>query len=546
MDVSPRPRVGLAALALALVALGGGLLRLFAALRFAPHVDEGNSLLAAQMVAERGIPLLPSGVLYLHGATLSYLVGPLSLLGLADGGNLFVPRLVSVAAGTAAILLTYRLARMVVGPGWAPILAAFLVALDPISVLWSGRLRMYSLLQVVVLVLAGFFVAALSRPADRAGRGPDRVLVGMVVAFWLAVFTQLSAALLWPAMLLAAWAVCGRTLLRERRGLLGALGLCLLAPPVFMLLGALVGPGNSSARAGQGAGLPVGSFLGDDIISFRGLLEPTLGGWTSFFNAGWFAALVPAALAILSGVVVGRVLRGPRPRSGAPGNGPGLVALLALYWVPILLFAFVSAEPRERYLLYVQPLGAVLAVAALALLLAPLRAPSAAGSGVRLGAALAVVLGALVAANVASGVFALDDRYQENDPNSVPALRYVAERRAPGETVVVGSPPEAYLVLGGAGPVAVVGGALPLQTASGEVDYWIGWPKVDTAGLCDLLAAPAPPWFVLEDSFLAEPRRASEVIAGATDEAMRTADGMVVLRGRAPAAWNEVARAECG
>ncbi|MDQ3780476.1 MAG: glycosyltransferase family 39 protein, partial [Chloroflexota bacterium] len=425
-------------LVLALVALGGGLLRLFAALRFGPHVDEGNSLLAAQMVAERGVPLLPSGVLYLHGATLSYLASPLSLLGLAKDGDLFGPRLVSVAAGTVAVLLTARLARMVGLPGWAAILAASLVALDPISVLWSGRLRMYALLQVVVLVLACCFVAALSRPAGRSGRGPDRALVGVVVAFWLAVFTQLSAVLLWPGMLLAAWAVCGRTLLRERRALLGALALCLLAPPVFMLLGALVGPGNTTARAGQGAGLPVGSFLGDDIVSFRRLLDPRLAGWMSLFDAGWFGALVPAALAILSGVVVGRVLRGAGPRDGARVKGSGLVALLALYWTPILLFAFVSDEPRDRYLLYVQPLGAVLAVAALALLLVPLREPSpAGGSGFRLGAALTVVLGALVAGNLASGVFALDDRYQENDPNPVPALRYVAERRAPGETVVV-------------------------------------------------------------------------------------------------------------
>src|SRR3712207_8563149 len=41
------------------------------------HVDEAPSILAARMVAERGVPVLPSGVLYLQGAPLSYLLAPL-------------------------------------------------------------------------------------------------------------------------------------------------------------------------------------------------------------------------------------------------------------------------------------------------------------------------------------------------------------------------------------------------------------------------------------------------------------------------------------
>jgi len=49
--------------------------RLVAARRLSFHVDELFSLLGARMVAERGVPLLPSGVPYLHGATLCRTLG---------------------------------------------------------------------------------------------------------------------------------------------------------------------------------------------------------------------------------------------------------------------------------------------------------------------------------------------------------------------------------------------------------------------------------------------------------------------------------------
>ena len=104
-------------------------------------------------------------------------------------------------------------------PGGLAVFAAFLIALDPISVLWGGRFRMYSLLQVFVLVLACCFVSTLLITAAPTRVTPrlDRAAAGVVVSFWLAVFTHLSAALLWPALFLASCVVYGRGLLRERR-----------------------------------------------------------------------------------------------------------------------------------------------------------------------------------------------------------------------------------------------------------------------------------------------------------------------------------------
>jgi len=530
------------------VALGGAFIRLFAALQFRPHVDEGNSLLAAHMVADRGVPVLPSGVLYLHGATLSYLASPLVRLDPLGDANLLVPRLVSVVAGTVAIILTYLLTRMIGVPAGMAVLAAFLIAVDPQSILWGGRFRMYSLLQVIVLLLACCFVITLSaRPPSRASLPRlDRASVGVVVGFWLAVFTHLSAALLWPALFLASWVVLGRGLLRDRRGLLGMLGLCLLAQLVFIIAGSAVGPGNSSSRPGQGVGLSFGSFLGDDAVSTRELLQPSLAGWTMFFDPGWFASLVPVALAILSGLVVGRSVTGSAAEKNSTVSSSGLAAIVSLYWVPILIFAFIADEPRERYLLYIQPVGAALVAAALTVAVGMNRDAGQSRIMARMSAAGVFGLGAIVVVNLVTGVFSLDDRFQENDPSPIPALRYVVANRAPDDFIVVTAPPESYLVLGNADHVSVVGGALSIGLADGsEVDYWIGWPKLRWQNLCRALSDHPQTWVVMSADHLESTGKMTEVMNGATDVVWSAEDGMLVLRSRKLEAWDPAARETC-
>jgi hypothetical protein len=76
--------------------------------RLSFHVDEQFSVLAAHMVANRGIPLLPSGVPNVHGATLSYLLAPLVRLGRSDLKTL---RVVSAVIGALTVVLSYGLAR---------------------------------------------------------------------------------------------------------------------------------------------------------------------------------------------------------------------------------------------------------------------------------------------------------------------------------------------------------------------------------------------------------------------------------------------------
>jgi hypothetical protein len=80
-----------------------GVPRIGAARALPLHVDEPNTLLAAQMVAEQGLPVLPSGVLYLHGATQSYLLALLVRFGWGNVADLGLHRLTSVVAGTLSV-----------------------------------------------------------------------------------------------------------------------------------------------------------------------------------------------------------------------------------------------------------------------------------------------------------------------------------------------------------------------------------------------------------------------------------------------------------
>ena len=136
----------------------GLVVRLVAARRLSFHVDEHFSLLGDRVGPEHGVPLLPSGMPYLHGATLSYLLVPLVRFGVGDLSDLRPLRLVSAAAGTLAVVLAYYLARDVLGGCLAVLLAVVPVAVDPLGVQWGAHARMYVLLQSLVLAMLWAFL----------------------------------------------------------------------------------------------------------------------------------------------------------------------------------------------------------------------------------------------------------------------------------------------------------------------------------------------------------------------------------------------------
>ena len=193
-------RFSLITIGLFCAVLTGLLLRISSAERLSSHVDESASVMAAQMVADKGVPVFPSGTLYLQGATISYLLAPVIKLGYGGLEHLTTLRMLSVIAGTLAILAVFYLTRWLTQSSWTALGVAALLAIDPASVRWGGMVRMYALLQLVSLVMLFLFLKLFRAPGTR------RMVVGFIAAFWFGVFTHIAICLFLPPMLaLAVW-----------------------------------------------------------------------------------------------------------------------------------------------------------------------------------------------------------------------------------------------------------------------------------------------------------------------------------------------------
>lgn len=530
-----------------------------------PIVDELLSLLGAQTVAERGIPLLPSGVLYLHGTIHSYLVAPLVALGYGNPEDLFVPRLVRAVAGAIAILLTFRLARFAGVAAPAALFAAGLVAIDPASVLWGSYLRMYALAQPLAIAVALYFLKAISADRQFSEAGPvrRRTLWALVILFWLAVFTHLSTALLLPAMVAVAIVLFGPDLLRGRRDLTLALAGCALAPLLLIGLTGAIGPGAGTKIAGRSEGLPGVSFLGEDNVNLAQILHPDPSPWTALFAAGPLSLLVPLLLALSSGLLIGRLLltdgvlaTSIRPRMAG--------ALLALYWLPILALALFATDAAERYAVYLLPTGYVLLAMAAETLVAPAKDRGFAGWA----GAGGVVLALAVLLHGAVGATRLGPDEPAAAATAVPAEEYIAAHRRPGELILTSGAVETALTMGQLPELRFLPGGEGSQrslrytrfTDDGQpIDYWIGMPSLyTTAELCRALPTAPGSWVMLSHRVWQNwgyndlPQRQMErqsaalreLILGLANQEYEDED-WIVLRTRPVDAWDQFAAATC-
>ena len=190
---------------LLVVALAAGLgLRIYVAIATEPIVDEFFQAEGARAVLARGLPLLESGYLYLHGATYSYLAAPLIAV---FGERLEALRALSVFMGASLIVLTYITGSRMFGPR-AGLIAAVLVALNPTLVIWAGRARMYAILAPLVVTTLYLHWAAFVK---KRHAGWSRLLAGGSLA--AAIATHVGALLLAPALLLT-WLAA---MIRNRR-----------------------------------------------------------------------------------------------------------------------------------------------------------------------------------------------------------------------------------------------------------------------------------------------------------------------------------------
>jgi hypothetical protein len=188
-----RPLSRFVGLGLGLALLVGAALRLVAAVRNSPWLDEFHTLFHARA------PDVASLVERLAGDNhppLSFVLVHLARAGL--GEDFLALRAPSLCAGLAAVWLVARLARLLGSPS-AGTAAALLAAVATQPVLASAEARMYALL---ALALVG--VAESLACAERDGRLPWRTALWLALALHTHYYAAhhlalgLAAALVWP------------------------------------------------------------------------------------------------------------------------------------------------------------------------------------------------------------------------------------------------------------------------------------------------------------------------------------------------------------
>lgn len=189
--------MSIAAWAIVLIALA---LRLIVAWFTTFHADEFYTLLAARMVFQKGVPILPSGTLWPMGGVLLYLQAPVvGLFGYVEG----IARTPGAICSALCALLVYRWGRNLFG-GCVALLAALVMAFDPHAVQWGAYARPYSVLPLLVLLsLVSVRRAAL---AEGTGQTGIAAAIAVVVTIWTH-----PVLMLWlPAFGAAYWIWCGR------------------------------------------------------------------------------------------------------------------------------------------------------------------------------------------------------------------------------------------------------------------------------------------------------------------------------------------------
>lgn len=524
---------------LALVLIG-----LWLRLRFIHTVnlypDEFVTLLAVRMIGQKGWPQMPSGLFYDHGLLFSYL-GSLAALW---GPDRLAVRYASLAAGLLAVGLVFFLGRRWFSPGVGLAAAAGLV-IAPAAIHWSGRARMYGLLQLLVLLVLWLAYEGIAR-----GDARRRWLA--LLAYLGAVLTHFAAVALAPPLLVAAglgwWA-------RRRAGAAGSIK---RAWPELLALGLVLAAAFVVKRAGQPKGVEALAAanalpgLAQVLTIYSEVSLNPVEGWLAIAP---FYTTLPAALFAPFAVVA---LAAAGWRAGKALLSPAFFLALVLLLTTLEMVLFVSADRRDdKYLFMLLPalllLGAQGMVVAGGWLLAggrndrpelaraaarPVASLEPATRGPVFSAILPALLAAVIVAAAWPGAAALlantGDDYDT-------AFAYVRARWQPGDAILTGTPAAAAFYLGRNDFYAVQrrgGYDYRLLVVNGRpVDRWLGSPAIRTDKELHQALAGGRVWLVLErwglqreyydlpfqQQLLAQTEAVDEV----------QAQGMFVLRSRA-------------
>ncbi|HNS50252.1 MAG TPA: glycosyltransferase family 39 protein [Anaerolineae bacterium] len=449
----PWKRVLAGAVLTALVAAAVALRWLYVE-RISLFFDEYITIYAAKTILQRGVPLFPSGNFYTHGILFNYLLAP--VLG-AFGLNEAILRLPSLLLSVGTVVLVFFAGRRLFSTT-AGLVAAAAAALDPEAIAWGARARMYTLLQLLVLLATWVFYRAAiedDRPRLRW------LAIGLVVAAMLA---QVEAALLLPALGLALVAA---------RGVRWCLRPSVLAP-------FLVGLAAFAAIV-SGANLGEASHL-EQIGEVRPYLtlpgSNLLAGFKSFAPALLDVWRLPFTLLAVAGLFY--LFR-------RPGRSSPLVYSYMVLAVVLgeLLFLAGPTWRVPRYAFMLLPILWLIAGAVVGRWLRPAWA----------GAVASLGLAALVGVTGYASAFTQEWGYDR-------AFRHVQGQWQPGDVVLTTHPPASMLYLDHCDYyVMQLGWGEDLMQGAGgvQVDRWTGTPLLNSVEqLRDVLAAGPRVWLVVD------------------------------------------------
>ncbi len=384
LRVQPNQIVAVVAL---LGLLGVGLwlrLRFIHAVQLYP--DEFVTLLAVRMIGQKGLPILPSGLFFEHGLLFSYAGSMAAWFGPAR----LAVRYASLLFGLVTLGLTFFVGRRWFSTGVALIAVTGLVV-APATIQWSGRARMYALLQLLVLLT--IWLAYEGILYDRPRRRWAALL-----AYLGATLTHFNAVALAPPLGLAAvglwwfkiWAErqassrgsargggrgAGESikLIRQKRLWLEVVALGLILLIAFYV-----------KRAGQPKG--VEALAADNALAGLAQVLAIYGDLSLNLAAGWQAinpfyltrpALFFAPFALLAGGLALVQLSRPSSRQQIrmflagqldqpaghtaawpwPARPPAIFLTLILFATTLEMILFVSPERRDdKYLFMLLPL----------------------------------------------------------------------------------------------------------------------------------------------------------------------------------------------
>jgi 4-amino-4-deoxy-L-arabinose transferase-like glycosyltransferase len=462
-------------------------LRLSYLTRFVFHVDEFITMLAATIVARRGLPILPSGLFYDHGLLFSYLAAFfIRLLGFGEA----IARWPSLLVSVLAIPLIYRAARDFFGSPIAGLVAALLLALDQEAILAGGRARMYALGQLFVLLAAIFLWRGLMAGNRR------RDLLLFLLCYLCALYSHPATIVLCPAFIVAALPGSLGSLKRHWRRLVVESLILLAVAVLFLALGQALQIEGTAADEMDAAAQGTSTAWWSNFFAPSLVWEEELEKFYHFFEREYGVATLLALVALAP-----LLLRRWRRLTGAD---------LASLYLAVLVFGtalemgllLAGTFRQTRYLLLFIPLLSLLAGQGAAVGGALLERLARRPLSPALKSLAALILLLLLAA--LTGPAALKAASQSGTGGYDTAFRYVGEHWSGGDKVMTVHPAASYLYLQRCDFYINQETPKVIEGAGDQmIDRYTGAPWVSTVEeLNRILAEEGRIWLVADDSRL--------------------------------------------